>query len=216
MRTVYLGVDDAWFTPPPPERSGSCRVVFSGRLVPWKGQRTFLQAFALACAGHPEAEAWLIGGGDATYEAALREEARRLGIQDRTRFLGHRDDVRELVRQCDVAVHCSEREPFGLVIIEAMACGLPVIAADVQGPREIIRPGETGFLAPAGDAGAFAAVLRRLLEDGELRRRVGEAGARRGVRTLPGQGQHGGPRRTLARRRPLPMVQRSPTPEKLA
>ncbi len=154
----------------------------SGRLVPWKGHHTFLRAFARASGGFQDVEAWVVGGGDDAYAAALEQEATRLGIRDRVRFWGHRQNAAELVRQCDVAMHCSEREPFGLVIPEAMACGVPVIASDVQGPREIIRPGETGFLAPAGDAEAFTVALRRLLGDGDLRRRIGEAGRAEAVR----------------------------------
>jgi glycosyltransferase involved in cell wall biosynthesis len=176
VRTVYYGVDEAWFEPRPPAAGITLRVVLSGRLVPWKGHATFLRAFAQASGGFPEAEAWIVGGGDPDYQRSLEDEASRLGVRDRVRFWGHRDDVRDLVRQCDVAVHCSDREPFGLVIIEAMASGLPVLASDVEGPPEIICHGKTGFLAPPGDVSAFADVLRRLLADGELRRRIGEAG----------------------------------------
>jgi glycosyltransferase involved in cell wall biosynthesis len=181
VRTIYLGVDESWFRPKRASEghdSARVRVIMSGRLVPWKGQRTFLRAFASAVSGSTNVEAWIIGNGAPDYRRALEEEAVRLEIGPQTRFFGHRDDVQNLLREGDIAVHCSEREPFGLVLIEAMACGLPVIASDVQGPREIVRHGETGYLVPPGDVAGFARYLRLLIEQPELRRQLGEMGRR--------------------------------------
>jgi glycosyltransferase involved in cell wall biosynthesis len=178
VRTVYLGVDESWFESAPARVAAPPRVVISGRLVPWKGHLTFLQAFARVATLVPNAEAWIVGGAAAPYQAFLEQEAQRLGIGHRTRFWGHRSDVAELVRQCDIAVHCSEREPFGLVIIEAMSAGLPVIAAAVQGPREIIHHGETGYLVTPGDVEAYAQYMVRLLRDPDCRRQIGQAARR--------------------------------------
>jgi glycosyltransferase involved in cell wall biosynthesis len=176
VRTVYLGVEDQWFGPHPSEPEPRQRVVLSGRLVPWKGQRTFLSAFARVAADFPQAEAWIVGGGDPAYADELAQQAEQLGIGPRVRFWGHRTDAVDLVRRCDIAVHCSQREPFGLVLIEAMACGVPVVAADVQGPREILRHGETGFLIDPANPAAYAATLSALLSDAALRQRIGSAG----------------------------------------
>jgi glycosyltransferase involved in cell wall biosynthesis len=155
----------------------------SGRLVPWKGHVTFLQAVSKVLEAGKQLDAVIVGGGPDDYRRTLEELACRLGIKDRVSFLGHRADVRKLLCECDVAVHCSEREPFGLVVIEAMACGLPVIASDVEGPREILQDGVTGFLVPPGNADGYARVLGRLLADPALRAAVGraakEAAARR-------------------------------------
>lgn len=181
VRTIYLGVDESWFRPKQAadgRDSARVRVIMSGRLVPWKGQSIFLRAFASAVSGSAKVEAWIIGDGDPDYRRALEEEAVRLQIAPRVRFFGHRDDVQDLLRAGDIAIHCSEREPFGLVLIEAMACGLPLIASDVHGPREIVRHGETGYLVPPGDVAGFARYLRLLIEQPELRCQLGEMGRR--------------------------------------
>ena len=75
----------------------------------------------------------------------------------------------------DVIVHASDREPFGIVIVEAMALGKPVIAGDAAGPTEIITDGVDGFLSPYGDAAALGCALRRLLDDPALAQRLGAA-----------------------------------------
>ena len=83
---------------------------------------------------------------------------------------------------CDVIAHASRQEPFGLVLVEAAMCGKPVVASDVSGPREIVTPGETGFLCPPGDFLAMSRFLQRLASDVELRRRMGSAGKRDALR----------------------------------
>ena len=203
MRTVYLGVDDLWFDPPQnvSRSAAHLRVVISGRLVPWKGHHTFLRAFAEAADHFPDAEAWIVGGGDEAYAAVLEREAARLRVRERVRFWGHRQDAMELVRQCDVAMLCSEREPFGLVIIEGMACGIPVIASDVQGPREIIRPGETGSLPPPETPKRSPQPYASCSETGTFVGESAQARPRRRVSTIPGEIQHHRPRRPSIRRR---------------
>jgi glycosyltransferase involved in cell wall biosynthesis len=178
VRTIYLGVEDCNFDAHPVAAGERrpLRVVISGRLVPDKRHRLFLQVFAQVAADFPDAEAWVVGGGAPEYLAELEQEADRLSIRGRTKFWGHCPDAIKLVKQCDVAVLCSEREPFGLVVIEAMAAGIPVIASDVQGPREILRNGETGYLIGPSDPSAYAAALAALLANADLRRRIGEAG----------------------------------------
>jgi len=177
VRTVYLGVEDRHFDPcPPSDEPRPRRVVISGRLVPYKRHRLFLEAFARVAERLPDVEAWVVGGGAAEYVAELKQVADRLNIAQRTKFWGHCPDPIDLVRQCDVAVLSSEREPFGLVVIEAMAAGIPVVASAVQGPREILLDGETGYLIDSSDPSAYAAALAKLLADPDLRRRVGDAG----------------------------------------
>lgn len=150
------------------------RVAMVGRLSPWKGQDVFLRAFAEAFADGVEV-ALLVGSamfGEEEYEQQLIDLVDELGIGDRVEFCGFIHDVPKLLMGADVLVHASViPEPFGQVVIEGMAAGLAVVAADAGGPAEVITHGVDGLLYPPGDAGALAAHLRRLANDptGRLR-----------------------------------------------
>ncbi|AAK89838.1 glycosyl transferase [Agrobacterium tumefaciens] len=147
-----------------------------GRLSEWKGQHVFLDALA-AMEG---VQAVIVGGalfGQEAYEARIREQASRLGLDGRVRFLGFRSDVPELMASMDVVAHTSiVAEPFGRVVVEAMMCGRPVVATRGGGVTEIIRDGETGLLVPPGDASALAAALGTILSDPALAQRLGQSG----------------------------------------
>ena len=147
-----------------------------GRLSEWKGQHVFLDALA-AMEG---VQAVIVGGalfGQEAYEARIREQASRLGLDGRVRFLGFRSDVPELMASMDVVAHTSiVAEPFGRVVVEAMMCGRPVVATRGGGVTEIIRDGETGLLVPPGDAAALAAALGTILSDPALAQRLGQSG----------------------------------------
>ena len=164
--------------PPRQEVTRSLRVGVLGRLAEWKGQHIFLEAFAKAFPDGDE-QAWLVGSamfGEADYEQRLRELATSLGIEDRVVWRGFRDDVDAELRELDVLVHCSiTPEPFGQVVVEGMAAGLPVVAARAGGPLEIIAHGHDGLLVEPGDAEALAAVLRTLAGSEELRSALGAA-----------------------------------------
>ena len=156
------------------------RVVFGivGRLTPWKGQHVFLEAFARA---FPEGdhEAVIVGAalfGEEQYARELEALAARLGIADRTHFRGFQEDVWAELAAIDVLVHASViPEPFGQVVQEGMAVGLPVIAADAGGPAEFVERDVTGVLVRRGDPQALAASMQLLAGDLELRRRLGRA-----------------------------------------
>lgn len=149
-----------------------------GRLAEWKGQHVFLEAFARALPDGPE-RAVLVGSamfGEDEYAAGLETQAARLGLGERVDFRGFREDVVAELSRIDVLVHCSVvPEPFGQVVIEGMAAGLPVIAADAGGPAEVVTDGVDGLLVPPGDADGLARALRRLAEDPAERRRLGAA-----------------------------------------
>ncbi len=156
------------------------------RLDAWKGVDVFLHAAALVRRQLPAARFVVVGGpieGQEAYAATLEQLARRLELQDIVRFAGWRftpRDMPEVYRTLAVAVLPSRRpEPFGLVLVEAMACGRPVVATDHGGPREICEPGETGVLVPPGDPDALAAAIAWLLAHPERARAMGEAGRRR-------------------------------------
>ena len=147
-----------------------------GRLSEWKGQHVFLDAIA-AMEG---VQAVIVGGalfGQEAYEARIREQASRLGLEGRVRFLGFRPDVPELMAAMDVVAHTSiVAEPFGRVVVEAMMCGRPVVATRGGGVTEIIRDGETGLLVPPGNASALAAAISRILSQPALAERLARKG----------------------------------------
>jgi glycosyltransferase involved in cell wall biosynthesis len=151
-----------------------------GMLLPWKGHRVFLQAARHVIDRLPEARAVIVGAGPpggADYEVELKQLAASLGISDRVLFLGFRTDVPAIIGTLDVVVHTSiDPEPFGRVIVEAMAMAKPVVASAAGGPTEIIEHGRTGFLVPPGEPPIFAERMLELLQDGGLATRIGAAG----------------------------------------
>lgn len=137
------------------------------RLHPKKGLDTLLDALALL----PESyHAWLAGDGE--LRAALEAQAARLGLSGRTHFLGWRTDRSALLGAADVCVLPSRYEPFGTVILEAWAAGVPLVAARSAGPAATVTDGETGLLVPIDDPAALSAALRRAAEDAPLRARL--------------------------------------------
>lgn len=158
-------------------------VAHVGRLVPWKGQREFLRAAQLVARERQDAR-FLIVGDVASDGLAYRDDlhalARTLGLSDRVIFTGWRRDIPDLLTAADALVHSSTLpEPFGLVIVEAMAMERPVVAARLGGPREIVRDGKDGFLVDPANSGELAAAMLRLAVDPALRARMGGAGAAR-------------------------------------
>ncbi len=170
----------------PAARSATFGIV--GRLAPWKGQDLFLRAFAAA---FPDGDtrALVVGTamfGEESYERELPALAARLGLDGRVEFRGFREDVWAELASLDVLVHASVTpEPFGQVVLEGMAAGLPVIAPDEGGPATMIANGETGRLFASRDAGALAAAMRTLSEDPEERERLGAAARRAAERYHP-------------------------------
>jgi glycosyltransferase involved in cell wall biosynthesis len=166
------------------------RVGMVGRIAPWKGQHVFLEAFGRAFPGGEETAsvigAPLFGADEDRYALALQSLTREFGLEGRVAFTGFRHDVAGELAQLDVLVHASTTpEPFGQVVIEGMAAGVPVVAADAGGPAEIIDAGATGLLYPPGDASALAEALQRLATDSELRKRLGDAGREHALAFTP-------------------------------
>jgi glycosyltransferase involved in cell wall biosynthesis len=165
------------------------RVGIVGRLAAWKGQDVFLRAFAR---GFPDGgtEAWIVGqamfGEDERYADTLLDQAKQLGIAERVVFRGFRENVWDELAQLHMLVHCSViPEPFGQVVVEAMAAGVPVIAANAGGPAEIITDGVNGILTAPGDVAALAAAMRRVHDDSALRRTLVSGGLSRAEHYSP-------------------------------
>ena len=114
----------------------------------------------------------LIIAGEGEMEKEYRAYVKENGLDDRTEFLGHRDDIGELLSKVDLLALPSTLEATPYVILEAMSAGIPVVASAVFGIPELVTDGETGFLVEAGDSGGFARSISRLFSDTELFRRV--------------------------------------------
>ncbi|HEX3692394.1 MAG TPA: glycosyltransferase [Solirubrobacteraceae bacterium] len=154
-----------------------------GRLQPWKGQDRLLEAHALLRErGVPVRT--LIVGGDAyglspQYAASLAPLAQRLGLDGEVELTGQVPDAGPYIERMDVLVNASDPEPFGIVLLEAMARGVPVVAVNSGGPAEFVKGGETGALARSGEPEALADALEPLLRSPALRERLGAAGRER-------------------------------------
>jgi glycosyltransferase involved in cell wall biosynthesis len=149
-----------------------------GRIAPWKGQDLFLRAFAAAFPAGPE-RAVIVGTpmfGEEGFERELRRLVEELGLSERVEFRGFREDIWPELASFDVLVHASVTpEPFGQVVLEGMAAGLAVIAADEGGPASIIRDGETGRLFRSRDVDALAAAMLVMRGSPAERERLGSA-----------------------------------------
>lgn len=154
-----------------------------GRLQPWKGQDRLLRALAQLRGEGRDLHVLLVGG-DAydlspEYAAGLRRLISELGLEGRVTLTGQVEDARPYLSAMDVAVNASDPEPFGIVLIEAMAAAVPVVAVARGGPLEIVEPGVTGALAESGEPAALAAAIEPLLADPERRAAMGAAGEER-------------------------------------
>jgi D-inositol-3-phosphate glycosyltransferase len=152
-------------------------ILFVGRIQRLKGLEVLLRAFARL--GDLDARLLIVGGQPGTNLESreitrLQHLATRLGITERTAFVGAvaHDQLPLFYSAADVTVMPSSYESFGLVAVESLACGTPVVATRVGGLRSIVHDGETGFLVPWRDAELFAERLRRVLEDEPLRQRL--------------------------------------------
>ena len=185
LSVVPCGVDTSVFTPdgPAAPRGGRPRLLALGRLVGRKGVATAIAALARL----PEAELVVAGGpdrrqldGSGDYRA-LRDAALRHGVADRVSFVGSvaRPAVPALIRSADIVVCVPWYEPFGIVPLEAMACGVPVVASSVGGLADTVVDGQTGCLVPARDPRALASALTELLADPGKRAAMGTAGVER-------------------------------------
>lgn len=202
LSVIYNTINVHHFTPKVPKllpESPPTRVGLVATFARWKGHKIFLEAAAqvLQTPSHRPVHFYIIGGpiyktqGSQYSEVELRQYATQLGIWEHVDFLSFQENIADIYRWLDIVVHAStEPEPFGLSIIEAMACGKPVIVAKAGGAGELFTHGVDAIGVPPGDPKALAKALEDLLHHPELWSKMG-AQARHTVTQRFNQEQYG-------------------------
>lgn len=187
--TIYNGIDVNLFDT---ARSGIIRKEFGfddnlkligmvGQIAPHKGNDFFIKSASLVSEHFSNVKFLMVGddfqGGK--YIEELRQLSKNLGIGDRVIFLGPRTDIPEIMKDLDLFVFASKNDSFGLVITEAMAAGVPVIATNAGGAKEIILNKKTGFLVDADQPNSLVDIMVTLLKDENMAKTFGDAGRKR-------------------------------------
>jgi N-acetylglucosaminyl-diphospho-decaprenol L-rhamnosyltransferase len=177
-RVIHPGIDLDRFHPRPGDASGEPEVLVLGAIEPWKRPELALDAAALAAAELPGLRLRVAGApigpaGESLLER-LRERAARPDLEGRVTFEGSVEDPPRALTAASCLLHCADREPYGLVVAEALAAGLPVVAPAAFGPSEIVEPA-CGRLYSPGDAPAAARALVEVLGDPDETKRMGAA-----------------------------------------
>ncbi|NLW50494.1 MAG: glycosyltransferase [Candidatus Brocadiaceae bacterium] len=172
---------------------GDPLVAFVAQMAPWKGYERLFRALCILRERRLPLTAAVAGDAslarNAAYGLRLHALAADLGLEGTVRFLGFRTDVASLLADADVLAVASEAEPFGRVVLEAMAVGTPVVATGFGGVAEVVEDGRTGVLVRDLSAESLADALERVLSDDRARAAMGRAGARR-VRADFGLAEH--------------------------
>jgi len=192
-QVIHCGIDPAEFTPRTTPTAydrgeGPLRIVCIGTLHEVKGQTHLIESCRLLARAGVDIQCHFIGAGDD--EPTLRRQADQAGLTSQITFHGSctSDQVREQLRLADVLVAPSvpsrdgRREGIPVVLMEAMACGVPCVASRLSGIPELVDDEVTGILTPPGDAAAITAALTRLANDSILRRQLGEASVEKTLR----------------------------------
>ena len=192
MELIYDGVDPALFAGPfnPIEIKKELNIPIDSKVIGiignvrhWKGQKYFIEAFNLLAQKYPDLYGLIIGGWsevDHDYLGVLHQSVKDAGMQNRIRFLGYRKDTPALLSILDVFVHASvQPEPFGMVLLEAMAAKIPIIATRFGGPVEILDAGGCGALVPPEDGKAIAEECIKYFTDEVYRRDIVEKAYKR-------------------------------------
>ncbi len=193
VRIVYPGADLARFelnrlSPPEemrrklglPDRGSLIGIV--GRLQRWKGMHVLVEAMPRVLESYPDSYCVVVGGKhdlEPDYEYYLKERIKVLGLDSQVILVGLQRNIPEWMQAMDIVIHASDNEPFGIVIVEAMALGKPIVAGDTGGPTEIVTDEINGLLVPYGNSDALAGAILRYLNNPEFARRLGVAARER-------------------------------------
>jgi len=153
-----------------------------GRLVPVKNIILQIEAMAEVVKKYPDAELWIVG--DGAERKKLEDRSKKLELQKNIKFLGWQENLEKYYNAADAFVLTSDSEGWGLVVIWAAAAGLPIIMTEVGCADEVIKDGESGLIIPVGDGQALKWAMIRIIEDENLRKRLG-ANAKLAVEKLP-------------------------------
>jgi glycosyltransferase involved in cell wall biosynthesis len=179
IELVYNGIDNDYFASV--DKNGNDSFVFAnvGQFVPWKNHKIFLKAASIVGHQLPFARFMIIGddlfGRNQDYKRSVLDYAEKSPIAEQISFLGWQENMNEIWPTIDCLVHTAEREPFGRVIIEAMARKVPIVAIDSCGPGEIINGGETGLFVQADDVEGLSEAMIKITTNSELRTRLTHA-----------------------------------------
>ncbi|MEH2160645.1 MAG: glycosyltransferase family 4 protein [Nostoc sp.] len=178
IKVIYNAIDVNYFSPAPESSHIPLRVGLVATFARWKGHDIFLESVANIVRSHPDLNVrfYIVGGaiyqtrGSQFSEQELKNQASNLGIADQVDFLGFQQNIAEIYRWLDIVVHASTQpEPFGLAIIEAMACGKPVIVSQAGGATELFTHNYDAVGVTPGEPTALAAAILDLLNNTEKR-----------------------------------------------
>jgi len=153
-----------------------------GRLQKWKGIHVLIKSMPHILKKYPEACCVIIGGKhnlEQAYPRYLKKIIDELKLKNKVILAGFQKNIHEWTQALDIVVHASDNEPFGIVILEAMDLGKPVVAGDKGGPKEIITEEVNGLFAPYGNAKILANQILRYLDDPKFAKKIGEAAQKR-------------------------------------
>jgi len=165
------GVDTNVYVPSDRKRKRTI-ITYIGRLIRNKGPQNLVEASADILKAHPEARIYIVGEG--SLKDKLMQQVASLRLKDRIIFLGNVSDTLPILQETTIFVRPSLTEGMSLAILEAMACGLPVVASNVEGTVEIIEEGKSGYLVPPADSKALAEAVIFLLDNNKIASQIGE------------------------------------------
>jgi len=191
ISVIHNGVDSGVFRPGLNGASvreeldlspGAIVIGHLARITPWKGQHHLLEAFAKIAKGAPEASLLFVGDpvfDNDSYQRDLLDLTAKLGLKERVRFAGYRHDIQEVLAAMDIFAFTSvEKDTSPLALLSAMSSGLPIVAFDIEGIRELIDGDEYLWTVPCADVDALAKALLRLISDKRLRAQLGQSARR--------------------------------------
>lgn len=147
------------------------------RLEPVKNHRLFLEMARIICRERNDVSFVAVGGG--SLEGELKDCRRRLGLENKVIFTGYKSDITPEMNIIDINTLSSEREALSISLIEGMSIDIPAVATDSGGPAEVIENGKSGYIVGNCSGEEFAGAVTKLIDDRELRRRMGEEGRKR-------------------------------------
>ncbi len=178
LHIVHCGIDPQLFTPRSHQGRAE-KLLFVGRLTAVKGLGVLFKALTAVKLSHPQVHLTVVG--DGPDRALLETQVRELGLQQNVSFVGYRtqDQVRQHLAETDIFVMSSFAEGVPVVLMEAMAAGVAVIAPRIAGIPELIDDGQNGYLTPPGDVQTLTERITTLMQDAELRSRFAASGTQK-------------------------------------